>query len=215
MVFQTGFFSRGTAHNRFLKQEVEAGHLGVITRMRYTNCHQGALAGWFDTQWRWIADKNEAGGGGFADLGAHALDIVLWVLGEKCGPAVKFAATLGNATGRYGDLSQIDEWGAGMVTFESGAVAILEAGWVDPKYSAPIEVHGTQGQILVHSGKVFYFSQHVEGADGGEWTQLPEALPHAFELFWNKLEGGDAPLISVREAAEESRVMHELYRAAG
>ncbi len=214
VTFQTGFFSRSTPSNQFIKAEVAAGHLGTVTRMRYTNCHQGALGGWFDTQWRWIADKTEAGGGGFADLGAHALDIALWVLTPVCGEPVKYAATLGNATGKYGDLSQIDEWGAGIVTFESGAVAIIEAGWIDPKYSAPVEVHGTQGQILVHNGKVFYFSEHVEGADGGEWTTLPAAMPHAFTMFWDQLEGKSAALVPVGEAALESWVMHELYRAA-
>ena len=214
VVFQTGFFMRGWAANRFIKAEVEAGHLGAITRMRYTNCHQGALAGWFDDEWRWIADKAQAGGGGFADLGAHALDIVLWCLTPTCGEVVKTCATLGNATGRYGDGSQIDEWGAGMVTFESGAVGIVEAGWVDPHYSAPVEVHGTQGQILVHDDTVFYASDQVEGADGSEWTKLPDKGAHAFALFWDKLAGGDVPLVSIEEAARQSRVMAQLYRSA-
>ena len=213
VVFQTGFFSRGNPANQFIKHEIEAGHLGTVTRMRYVNAHQGALAGWFDDEWRWIADKTEAGGGGYADLGAHALDIVLWCLTKTCGPVVKCAATLGSATKRYGD---IDEWGAGLVTFQSGAVAVVEAGWVDPnKLPSPVEVHGTEGEIRVLGNKVFYFSKNVEGADGSEWTQLPEAQPHAFELFWNKLEGADVPLISIEEAALESRVMHELYQAAG
>ena len=212
VIFQTGFFMRGNAANQFIKTEVEAGHLGTITRMRYTNCHQGALDGWFDGEWKWITDKNEAGGGGFADLGAHALDIVLWCLSPTCGPVVKTCATLGNATGRYGDLSQIDEWGVGLVTFESGAVAVVEAGWVDPKYSAPIEVHGTQGQILVHDGKVFYYSEHVEGADGSEWTDLPEKKVSGFSAFWDKLAGQDVALVSAQEAAQESRVMAALYK---
>lgn len=214
VVFQTGFFMRGSAANIFIKREVEAGHLGTITRMRYTNCHQGALGGLFDSEWKWIADKTEAGGGGFADLGAHALDIVLWCLTPTCGPVVKTCATLGNATGRYGDLSQIDEWGAGLITFESGAVAVIEASWVDPKYSAPIEVHGTQGQILVHDDKVFYYSEHVEGADGGEWTDLPEKAANGFGAFWDKLAGADVPLVTVQQAADESRVMARLYDSA-
>ena len=209
--FQTGFFMRSSPANRFIKREVEAGNLGTVTRMRFTNCHQGSLAGWFDTEWRWIADKTEAGGGGFADLGAHALDIVLWCLVPTCGEVVKTAATLGSATHRYGD---IDEWGAGLVTFANGAVAIVEAGWVDPKYSAPVEVHGTRGQILIHGDKVFYYSELVEGADGGEWKDLPEGAPHAFALFWDKLEGKNADLVSVEEAARESRVMADLYVSA-
>ncbi len=102
-----------------------------------------------------------------------------------------------------------------MLTFESGAIAIVEASWVDPKLHSPVEVQGTEGQIRVQDGKVFYYSKHVEGADGSEWTQLPEKLPHAFELFWEKLAGNDVPLISVEEAAHESRVMQELYQSAG
>ena len=211
VTFQTGFFLRGSRDSLFIKREIEAGHLGVVTRMRHTNCHEGALAGWFDDEWRWIADKTEAGGGGFADLGAHSLDIALWCLVPTCGEAVKYAATLGSATGRYGD---IDEWGAGIVTFKSGAVAIIEAGWVDPKYSAPIEVHGTRGQILVHGEKVFYFSELVEGADGGQWHDLPPYAPHAFDGFWDKLEGKEAQLVSIEEAARESRVMTRLYDSA-
>ena len=211
VVFQTGFFMRGWPSCRFIKQEVEAGHLGTVTRMSYTNCHQGALGGWFDSEWRWIADKNEAGGGGFADLGAHALDIVLWCLSPTCGPVVKTAATLGNATERYGDLSQIDEWGVGLVTFESGAVGIVQAGWVDPKGGTPIEVHGTKGHILVRDDDVFYFSEEVEGADGGPWADLPAKSDHAFALFWDKLEGADVPLVTVQQAAQESAVMAQLY----
>lgn len=211
VVFQTGFFQRSAPHNQFIKREIEAGHLGTITRMRYTNCHSGALGGWFDTEWRWTADKAEAGGGGYADLGAHALDIILWCLTKPCGAVVKTAATLGSATKRYGD---IDEWGAGLLTFESGAVAIMEASWVDPKLHSPVEVQGTEGQIRVQDGKVFYYSKHVEGAEGGEWTDLPAQLPHAFTLFWDVLAGGNVPLVTVEEAAAESRVMDQLYQAA-
>jgi predicted dehydrogenase len=67
--FQTGFFMRSSPWAQFLKQEVEAGHLGKVTRMRHSNCHSGALGGWFDGEWHWIVEKEQAGGGGFADLG--------------------------------------------------------------------------------------------------------------------------------------------------
>lgn len=216
--FQTGFFMRGWPTTQFIKREVAAGHLGVVTRMRFVNGHSGSLGGWFDTEWRWTADKEQAGGGGFADLGAHALDIILWTLrtscGGPCGEVERVAASLGTATKRYGD---IDEYGTGLLTFGSGASAVVEASWVDPKLSSPIEVFGTQGQIQVNGNKVKYYSEHVEGADGGDWTDLPKEQPHAFDLFFDKLAGKEIgiPLISVEEAAEESRVMAEMYRAAG
>ncbi len=211
VVFQTGFFMRGSSQAQFVRQEVAAGNLGTITRMRHVNAHEGVHRGLFDTEWRWIAEKEQAGGGGFADLGAHSLDIILWTLRPTCGAVTSVDARLGTATRRYGD---IDEYGSGILTFASGAIAVVEASWVDRKLRSPVEVFGTEGQIQVVNGKVYYHSERVEGADGGEWTQLPEAKPHAFDLFWNRLNGEDVPLVTVEEAAEESRVMDALYRTA-
>jgi predicted dehydrogenase len=124
------------------------------------------------------------------------------------------AGFVGTQTKRYGD---IDEYGSGLVQFSSGAIAEVAASWVDAKFHAPVEINGTKGQIQIKDGKVYYWSELVEGADGGEWTNLPAAGPHAFELFWDKLEGKEIPveLVTIDEAAEESRVMAELYRSAG
>lgn len=219
VIFQTGFFLRGQSAIQFLKQEVLAGHLGKITRMRFTNCHAGALQGYFDTEWRWIAEKDQAGGGGFADLGAHALDIILWTLrsasGGPCGEVERVAGFIGTQLGRYGD---IDEYGSGLVQFSSGAIAEVEASWVDAKLRSPIEVHGTQGQMQISGDAVLYYSELVEGADGGLWQgDFPEAAPHAFQLFWDKLEGKQpaVELVSIEEAAVQSRVMAQMYSAAG
>jgi predicted dehydrogenase len=218
VAFQTGFFRRSDPVRQFIKQEITARHLGKITRMRDTNCHQGALGGWFDTQWRWIADKEQAGGGGFADLGAHALDTTLWCLwgrsGGPCGEVVSATGAAGAQLNRYPD---IDEYGVRIITFEPGALAVVEASWVDEKLRAGVEVNGLEGQIYVRDGRVYYYSKHVEGADGSEWTgELPAATPHAFDLFFDQLEGKPigVPLITAAEAAEESRVMAEMYRSA-
>ncbi len=219
VVFQTGFFLRGQSAIQFLKQEVMAGNLGKITRMRFTNCHAGALMGYFDTEWHWIAEKELAGGGGFADLGAHALDIILWTLrsasGGPCGEVERVAGFIGTQLGRY---ENIDEYGSGLIQFSSGAIAEVEASWVDAKLRSPIEVNGTQGQIQISGDTILYYSELVEGADGSEWQgTLPEAAPHAFALFWDKLEGKQSviKLVGVEEAAAESRVMAQMYHAAG
>ena len=219
VVFQTGFFLRGNPQNQWMKREVAAGNLGTITRMRYSNCHEGALGGWFDTQWNWIANQELAGGGGFADLAAHALDIILWTLrgasGGPCGEVENAFAVLGSATHRYGE---IDEYGTGLLRFSSGASAVVEGSWVDPKLHSPVEVFGDKGQIQIFAdGRTLYFSELVEGANGGEWTDFPDEAPHAFDLFFDKLEEKDIPipLISIEEAAAESRVMSQMYQAAG
>ena len=56
--FHTGYFRRGQAIDIFLKRLITDGILGKITRVRYNNCHSGSLGGWFDTDWRWMADPD-------------------------------------------------------------------------------------------------------------------------------------------------------------
>ncbi len=216
VTFQTGFFMRGDPIHQFVRREVQAGHLGKLTRVRYSNCHEAALAGWFDTDYRWLADPKLAGGGAMLDLGAHVLDIILNTYPQTEGDILRAEGMVGSRGGRYG--AEIDEYGTGILEFQSGMIAELEASWVDPKLRSPLEVHGTEGEILAQNGVVTYYSKHVDGY--GEPTvvaDLPPAAPHAFDLFWDALLGQTLPipLVGVDEAAQGSRAMEQLYASAG
>lgn len=207
--FQTGYFMRGNPIHQFLKDQIAAGSFGVITRYRQTNCHQGALGGWFDTEWRWMADMTQAGCGAFGDLGTHALDIMLWLMGD----VTSVTANVNTVSRRYGE---IDEYGEGLLKFRNGAVGTLAASWVDVAHPVSLILSGTEGHACVVNGQLFLQSSKIAGADGKTpWTQLPPAWPHAFDLFLDAVSGRDhAPLVSVREAALRSAVMEALYQGA-
>ena len=208
VLFQTGYFQRGNPLHLFLREQIGAGAFGTITRIRHTNCHAGSLKGWFDTEWRWMADPAQAGVGGFGDLGTHSLDILLWLMG-----GVKdVTASIKAVTGRYGDC---DETGEALINFASGAIGSLAAGWVDVAHPISAIVSGTQGHAYVANGQLFFQSEHVAGADGKEpWEKLPEAWPHAFELYLDALNGKSMPLVDVEEAAVRSSVMEAMYEAS-
>ncbi|HRW04823.1 MAG TPA: Gfo/Idh/MocA family oxidoreductase [Caldilineaceae bacterium] len=209
VLFQTGYFQRGNPIHLFIREQIQAGHLGKITRVRHSNCHAGSLGGWFDTDWRWMADLEQAGVGGFGDLGTHSLDILMWLLGD----VARVTATVDVATGRYGDC---DEYGEGLLVFQNGAVATLAAGWVDVAHPVNVIVSGTEGHAYASNGQLYFKSSHVAGADGiTPWTELPAEWPHAFELFLDALVGKpDVPLVSPSEAAARSIVMSALYEGA-
>lgn len=208
--FQTGYFKRGEAVSRFVRDHIRRGSFGTITRIRSANCHAGALKGWFDTEWRWIADPTVAGFGGFGDLGTHSLDLLLWMLDSD---ATRATAQIGTVTRRYGDC---DEYGEGMLIFANGATGSIAAGWVDGSSHATLEVGGTEGWAQAIGGQLFFESAHVAGADGKTpWAALPEPLPHAFVLFLDAITGTpDVPLVTAREAAVRSAVMEALYMGA-
>lgn len=208
VLFQTGYFMRGQPVHRFLKEQLAKGHFGQITRVRHSNCHAGSLRGWFDNEWRWLADPKVAGCGAFGDLGTHSLDILLWLLGE----VEAVTASIDMVTGRY---QGCDESGEGLLRFKGGAVGTLAAGWVDLADPVKVLVSGTEGHAHVVDGKLYFQSRHVAGADGKTpWESLPEAQPHAFELFLDALVGSAVPLVTPGEAAYRNAVMEALYDGA-
>ena len=209
VIFQTGYFMRGNPVLRFVREQIGAGAFGQVTRLRMSNAHTGALGGWFDTEWRWMADMAQSGVGAYGDLGTHILDIMIWMLGE----VEQVTAETANFTGRYPGC---DETGEGLLKFKNGALGSLAAGWLDVSNPVTLDLSGTQGHAVVFNGQLYFKSSLVEGADGNSpWTALPEQQPHAFELFLNAVVGKSGQeLVTVQEAAYRSAVMEALYQAA-
>ncbi len=208
VLFQTGFFMRGNPQLRFLKQQIEEGAFGTITRMRMSNCHSGALGGWFDTDWRWMADVKQAGCGGFGDLGFHVIDIMQWMLGE----VHEVTATIKSIINKY---ENCDETGEGMLRFENGVMGSITAGWVDVADPIKLEIAGTKGHASIVRGDLFFQSSVNEAYDGAAAVALTEeTLAHPFNIFLEHLAGNtENPLISAREAARGCATVEALYAA--
>ncbi len=209
VLFQTGYFMRSQAAHLFLKEQIDAGLFGKITRIRASNYHDGAMRGIFDGEFRWMADADEAGCGGFGDLGTHGLDLMLWLGGSVRRATGQFGVALGKYPG-------VDEYGEALLDYENGAVGSLAAGWVDLDNPATMTISGTEAHAAIIRGELFLKTAKLEGADGKTpWTQLPPAQPHAFEQFLDAVSGeSGVPLVTPQEAAERSAVMEAIYRAA-
>jgi len=209
VIYQTGYFQRGDPNHIFLKKQIQQGVFGKITRVRGSNCHNGALGRWFDTDWRWMADPKIAGVGAFGDLGTHSLDILLWLIGD----VIRVTAQIDSGTGAYPGC---DETGEGLLRFASGAIGTLAAAWDDVANPVSLLISGTEGHAFVLNGQLFFQSKHVEGADGKTpWQDLPPAAPAGLDAFLNAITGqNDAALVNVWEAAYRSAVIEALYEGA-
>ncbi|MBV6459554.1 MAG: scyllo-inositol 2-dehydrogenase (NAD(+)) [Fimbriimonadaceae bacterium] len=202
-VFQTGYRMRGEANAQTAKHLVDSGALGQITRARAAVCHHGALDGWFDDRWRWMADLSQAGVGAFGDLGTHGLDILMWLFG----PVESVTAALANGTARYPDC---DELGEGILRFRSGVVATLAASWDDWANPLRLEITGTEGHLSWFDGKL---TLKLRGADPVT-PELQPAKSAGFDAFLDWAEGKDADLLSPVEAASRCVAMHAMYTSA-
>jgi predicted dehydrogenase len=203
IVFQTGYFQRGSKEMQTVKKLVDTGHFGTITRVRASVCHNGALGGWFDTDWRWMADRSQSGVGAFGDLGTHGLDLLMWLFG-----GVKAATgLLSMGTARY---KGCDEFGEGLLKFTSGAIGTLTASWDDVANPVRLQVSGTKGHALLNG------ELQLAGADGkmNVVTEFEPAAPAGFPGFLDYLEGKHVDLVKPREATARDVVMDAIYKGA-
>jgi predicted dehydrogenase len=207
--FTTGYAMRTSPPHLFIKDQIAQGSFGKITRVFASTCHNGSLGGWFDKEWRWMADPKVAGVGAFGDLGTHSLDLLMWLMGD----VDSVAAAIKVVTGRYGDC---DETGEALIQFKSGVIGTLAAAWVDVANPVSLMVSGTEAHAVVFQGKLYFKSAKVQGADGSKpWTELPQSQPHPLLMFFDAVEGKPGPaLVTPREAAARSSVMEAMYEAS-
>jgi len=209
VLFTTGYFSRTDPKHIFLKDEIAKGNFGIITRARASNCHNGSLGGWFDKDYRWMADPKIAGVGAFGDLGTHKLDILMWLLGD----IDSVTGDIRPVTHRYGDC---DETGEALLQFKNGTIGTLAAGWVDLEDPVQLLISGTEGYAAIINGQLFYRSQKLPESDSRKpWTSLPPAPPPPLAQFLDAVGGArNEPLVKPAEAAERVVVMQAIYDAA-
>lgn len=98
------------------------GELFYINAVKYGKVP--SLISALDTSW--FFDPDQAGFGGFGDIGIHAVDALCW-LAE--GTPRKVYARLGNHIHR--GLST-DDIGSAIIEFDNGVIANLNSGWANP-----------------------------------------------------------------------------------
>lgn len=207
--FTTGYAMRTTPAHLFIKEQIEHGSFGKITRVASSVCHEGSLAGWFDKDWRWMADPTIAGVGAFGDLGTHGLDLLMWLVGD----VAAVTAEIKVVTGKYGHC---DETGQALIRFKNGVIGTLAAAWVDVANPVSLMVSGTEGHACIFNGQLYFKSKKIKEADGRQpWKALPPPLPHPLLMFLDQIAGkGPQPLVTPREAAARVVVMEAMYEAA-
>lgn len=211
VIFSTGYFLRGQRAHRFLRDEIAAGRFGTITRIEASVAHAGALRGMFDDEWRWMTDSRLAGFGALGDMGTHAVDLILWLLGYPDEPITATAWTHVPDT-RPGS---VDDLGQAEMAMAGGMLASIAGSWIELGNPLTLRVSGTAAHAAVIDGQLWSRRQDDGATVIVSPTGMPLELDHAFELFLDAIVAGHGPdLVAPAQAARCSTIIETFYEAA-
>ena len=168
-VFAVGMNQRFNESAQTIKAIVERGELGEIYHAETYWCRRTG-APKFGT---WFNDKSKSGGGTLLDIGVHALDLCLYLIGNfeperVSGAAYTKFGNRGIGEGGWGrsdvgeQVFDVDDFATALIKLEGGATVILKTSWV--RHQADIsqmdlEIFGTEAGAHVYPPKICRFSK--------------------------------------------------------
>jgi predicted dehydrogenase len=161
------------------REMITAGELGEIVRFRASYLQDWLVDASVAGLWR--LDGAVAGSGALGDLGAHAIDLARYLVGEI---AQVTGAVSTFTTERGGTAVTVDDAFAATVKFEQGALGTLEASRCCPgrKNALTIEINGTRGSMAFDLERLNEL-QHCHGT-GGFRTILVTEPDHPHIREW-------------------------------
>ncbi len=124
----------------------ESGEVVAIYAVKYGRVPTKAAT---DLPTGWYLDPELTGGGGFLDIGIHAMDALRWLAGSE---PVSVNAKVGNM---IDEGLGSEDLGVATYQFENGVVGTLSAGWANPDHSptwldVKFEILTTNGVFIIN-----------------------------------------------------------------
>ncbi|HEX2032742.1 MAG TPA: Gfo/Idh/MocA family oxidoreductase [Chloroflexota bacterium] len=238
-VLTIGHGSRFSPTAQEIHRRSQAGELGEIYYARAARLRRRGVP-----SWGVFTSKALNGGGPLIDIGVHALDLAVWLMGNPQ-PVGVYSATYDKLAHRPGIPAQnalgtrgarpfdparfdVEDLCVGLIRFANGATLVLEASWLLNQEAAEIrrtEIFGTAGSASIEPFRIL--------VDDG--TELRDVTPPGVEApagrgargaggrsgnflrierFVDCIRGRAEPLVRPEESLNIQRIIDGLYQSA-
>lgn len=197
----------------------QAGHLGEVYHARVRAMRRALLpprAGFINPEL--------SGGGPCLDIGVHALDAAMWVMGFPQPVRVSGVTKVNFAHGHkipgaWGEWDRaafgVEDFAAGFVHFENGATLTLETSWLGHqrmKEDFSFELFGTEAGIQWPSGE-FATVQAGQFVEGQLTSAQPATKGHADQIaqFHHACVTGGGSPVPWTESIQVIAILESIY----
>lgn len=226
-LFTIGFQSRFGRNAQQLKRFIDAGELGDVYYVRAAYLRRRGVPAWGV-----FTSKELNGGGPMIDIGVHALDLSMWLMGYP-----KVQSVYGASYRKFGNRANVfNPWGKwdpatydvedsafAMIRFENGAALQLEVSWALnlPKSVTETLFCGTEGGASLDPLTI-YQEKHgtivdVVVPDRATEGQEGQRQPNHFTqmVAWiEAVRSGTQPLVRPEEALQVSQIVDAVYASS-
>ncbi len=223
--FQVGYNLRFGPGAQAVRRFIDDGKLGQIYHARAQALRRRGIPshGHF-------TDKSKQGGGPLIDIGAHVLDLSLWLMDfpKPVSVSGQTSAKFGHREGVIGLRGQwnpknftVEDFGAGLVRFDNGATLILESSFAANIAQDQFQTTllGTEGGALVDM--ITDANTRVYREESGTLTDtapvfLPQVHTHEAEIraFVQALTDGTPVPVPGEQALIVTQILDALYLSA-
>lgn len=225
-LLMTAQHHRYTPAGMALKAEVDSGKLGKVYHARCWYLRRNLVP----TRPGFIL-KSESGGGACIDIGVHALDTALWLMGSPepvsvTGVARTELAKMPGAWSPWGGGSlippemDVEELAVGFVRFDNGATMVLEFAWMlNGPHGEDLQVwlYGTEGGCHYPKAEIYAATRSPRQQYDVSLKYLPAPHPpHALECvdFADAIVNGRPSPVPPEQSLAVLTILDAVYQSA-
>ncbi|KHL96032.1 oxidoreductase [Paenibacillus sp. IHB B 3415] len=182
-----------------VQEILNQGLLGEITYVRVRLSHNGATASWLPEH---FFSLEQCQGGALIDLGCHPMYLTRLFLGQE---VTGVSANFGYVTGK-----EVEDNAVATLYTDSGAIGVVEAGFVNSYSPFTIEVHGTEGTLLYGTPEEKLLVRSTKAPDKGDsWIDMPLQghRESAFQQWVTHIQNNTLAAENIQIATELTRLM--------
>jgi predicted dehydrogenase len=224
LLFMVGQNFRFNAESQTGRQLIRKGLLGDIYHAKTSWARRAGIP----RIGSWFTQKRFAGGGCTYDIGVHALDRCLYLMGDFAAAAVsgqtfaKFGPRgLGNGNWGKSEINasaefDVDDLSVALIKMRSGRTVLLEASWAAHGPHQDVnstQLFGTEAGMSLPPVHLFRQTR------GGYSTEAVDLLPPLVSTnrmvhFVDCLLGDAEPLVSAEESLAVQKILDAIYASA-